>query len=90
MSVLKFSPSHTSKITQSASLIQELQNQLSSGASEYMKLNEKYLDTEKDLKRIQSKMEQSGQSNVELKFRIDLTNEKEKEMKGAQHELKMK
>ncbi len=67
-----------------------MQNQLSSGSTEYIKLNEKYLEAGNNLKRIQSKMEQCEQSNVELKFRIDLANQKEKELQGAQRGLKLK
>lgn len=80
--------SFTKQITQAASLIQELRMQVSSGANEYMDLNEKYLVTKKELEHTKVDLEKIRQSDTDIKFHFKLLSEKEKELQQSYRELK--
>ena len=71
-------------------MIQELRTQLSSGGSEYIKLNEKYLQAELDLSRIKVEIEKTRQSNIELNLYTNIANEKKEELQEVQRGLKIK
>jgi hypothetical protein len=78
------------KITQSASLIQDLKDQLSIGADEYMKLNESYLTVKKTSEDALSEIEKVNQSHNELKIHFNLAHDSEKDLLRVQHELATK
>ncbi len=71
-------------------MIQDLKNQLSIGASEYMKLNESYLSIKKISESTKSEIIKVNQSHNELKIHFSLAHDTEKELRRVQHELATK
>lgn len=75
---------------QSSILIQDLQNKLADGTNQYSKLNEKHLQSTRELDKVNHEMKQSTQNYAELMLRYSNLYEKERELEKLKREQSLK